>query len=77
MNVKEMVEKWLTDNGYDGLYNNDFDADDPCGCGLDDLICCDFPSVECCVPAYKREVDGEIYYFPTKLKEDDKDVRQN
>lgn len=52
MTVKEIVEKYLRDNGYEGL------AGDDCGCGLDDLAPCDngFPSE--CVPAYRVMCDG-------------------
>jgi len=38
MTVREIVEKYLEDNGYDGLYNTDKE----CACSLSDLIpCCD------------------------------------
>ncbi len=46
MTVYEIVEKYLFDNDYDGLYTDD------CGCLLDDLMpCCS----ECynCEPGYK------------------------
>lgn len=50
MTVKEMIEKYLRDNGFDGLCNDD------CGCPLDDLMpCCD--SIEGCVPGYKVPCD--------------------
>ena len=32
--VREILEKWLTDNGYDGLYT------DECGCVVGDLAPC-------------------------------------
>ena len=51
--VREIVEKWLADNGYEGLYRTD-----ACGCELDDLV----PCGECfddCAPGYKVPcVDG-------------------
>ena len=48
MTVKEIIEKYLRDNGYDGLCC----PDEECGCHVDDLIpCCD-PCEEC-MPGYK------------------------
>jgi len=38
MNVIEILKKWLKDNGYDGLYNDEYD--DICGCSLDDFVPC-------------------------------------
>lgn len=34
MNCKQIVEKYLRENGFDGLAGED------CGCGLDDLFAC-------------------------------------
>lgn len=65
--VKDILIKWLKDNGYDGLCNS-FD----CGCGLDDIVPCNSNCMDC-VPAYvrhnyKSEETGEVgdYYFPEK-----------
>ena len=44
---KKILQKWLKDNGYDGLAMKD------CGCGLDDLIPCG-NSFEDCIPARKQ-----------------------
>jgi len=52
MTAKEIIIKYLTDNGYDGLYNND----DDCGCGIDDLLPCG-ASPDDCKPAYKCKCD--------------------
>jgi hypothetical protein len=51
MTVKEMVAKYLNDNGYDGLYC------DVCFCGMDDLM----SGSECsdCTPGYKIPCDPE------------------
>ncbi len=46
MNIKEIIAKYLEDNGYDGLCCED------CGCQKDDLFPCDNPG-EDCVPGYK------------------------
>ena len=56
MTVKEILQKWLTDRGFDGLYN------DECGCYTDDLIpCCS--SCESCMPGYKiKTPEGHEFY---------------
>ena len=46
MNVKQIVEKYLRENGYDGLYT------DECGCCLDDLMPCDEFCLDC-IAGYK------------------------
>jgi hypothetical protein len=50
--VREILRKYLEDSGYDGLYG------DGCGCGLDDLFCCEGDTygwfVGDCEPAYLR-----------------------
>lgn len=76
MNARDIIRKFLADNGYDGLTNGG------CGCGLDDLMSTD----ECtgdCVPAKRSkcnqadcpapgfcmayETDGDIWcYRPVK-----------
>jgi len=69
MTVKEILVKWLKDNGYDGLYYDDADG---CGCSIDNLIPCR-QSCECCKPAYKveppewaKEEGIEEWFSPTK-----------
>lgn len=37
MKIQEIVEKWLIDNGYEGLSGED------CGCEVGDLMPCDEP----------------------------------
>jgi len=46
MTVQEIIKKYLRDNGFDGLCNDD------CGCGIDDFAPCDSLSLDC-NPAYK------------------------
>ena len=41
MTVKEIVMKYLKDNGFDGLYSED------CGCLVDDLIPCSSDAEYC------------------------------
>ena len=47
MKVIDIIEKYLKDNGYDGLCTDD------CGCHLGDLIPCYSQGVLDCVPGYK------------------------
>ena len=51
MNVREIVEDYLTRNGYDGM------CGDGCGCGLDDLMLCE-DYCEDCQPGYKWTCAG-------------------
>jgi hypothetical protein len=55
MTGKEIIEKYLKENGFDGLCGGYC-----CGCTLDDLIPCEF-GVKDCVPAflYKPVEDAE------------------
>lgn len=59
-NVRDIVEAYLTANGYEGLW----DGED-CGCRLGDLIPCD-GRIEWCKPAY-IQLDGTL--GPEKPKE--------
>jgi hypothetical protein len=45
LTVKEIVTKYLKDNGYGGLF--DPGNGDPCGCRLDDLMPCAEYGLEC------------------------------
>jgi len=49
MNCREIVKKYLEENGYDGLY-----CHGECGCLLDDLAPCDSDFTSC-EPGYKHE----------------------
>ena len=52
MNVKEIVESWLKQNGYDGL------AGDGCGCEVGDLMPCDLLHEIECEAGYKVPCSG-------------------
>ncbi len=54
MNIQEIVSKYLTDNGYDGLYENDYE----CSCEKDELFPCDSPMPNCSA-GYKGPCDCE------------------
>lgn len=47
MTIKEIVTKYLKDNGFDGLFN-----EGQCGCELSDLMPCDEPQPDC-APGFK------------------------
>ena len=49
MTVKEIVAAYLKDRGYTGLFN-----EEGCGCGIDDLFCCDGVGVENCEAGYRE-----------------------
>lgn len=49
MNIQEIIEKWLVDNSYDGLYS------EACGCEVDDLMPCGEPRN--CDAGYKVPCD--------------------
>jgi hypothetical protein len=53
MNCKEIIEKHLKDNGFDGLVH----LDTECGCHMGDagLFLCDAYANKDCEPAYKHE----------------------
>lgn len=50
MVLREIVEKYLKDNGHSGLVNTYIE----CGCGIGDLFLCESPDVEDCEAA--REI---------------------
>ncbi len=45
MTVNQIVQKFLEENGFDGLFNEEID----CACKLDDLIPCDYLDNNCTV----------------------------
>lgn len=51
MDVREMIEAYLKDNGYGGLFN----PNEPCGCCLDELFRCDDEQgILACEAGYER-----------------------
>ena len=52
MTVAEIVVKYLQENGFDGL------SSDECGCGLEDLMPCEFSQADC-QPAKKFKCKGK------------------
>lgn len=55
MNVKDIVENYLQDNGYDGLCN----TEQECGCRIDDLFACDSCPDKCQPGHIRLNEDGE------------------
>ncbi len=64
MELKDIVKKYLDDNGYDGLLSEDAE----CACDKDDLFPCGEPSARC-TAGYKITCDcGEHdYHISTRL----------
>lgn len=60
IDVKEIVERYLVGNKFDGLwsYNNE------CACLIGDLMPCDEYNTEDCEPGYKKPCDGQSYDCP-------------
>lgn len=60
--VRKIVEKYLKDNGFDGLF------EDECGCQLSDLAPCSCESIMRCEPGYKHEAkegdENDFYIRP-------------
>ncbi len=57
MIIHEIIEDWLKQHGYDGLYASN------CGCNLADLIpCCDYEGCLKCDPGYERPTDPSTGY---------------
>jgi len=52
MTVKEIIVKYLKENGYDGLRH----PDGECGCEINDLGPCD-GTLDNCEPGYKVKCD--------------------
>ena len=58
MNVKEITEKYLKENGFEGL----FDEGGECGCLLDDLMPCG-EGGSACEPGYKLPGNEECDFL--------------
>ena len=54
MIIKEIIQKYLEDNEYDGLCNKD------CWCHVDDLQPCDEDFSSCSPGHYKMDENGEV-----------------
>lgn len=49
VNCREIVKKYLEDNGYDGIY-----LDGSCSCDIEELMVCEDPTMDC-MAGYKVE----------------------
>ena len=73
MNVHEIVEQYLRDNGFGGLV----DKEAVCGCELDDLAPCDDMQAEC-IAGYKAGCTcGEGCDFHIVEREEPQDGEEN
>ena len=57
INVLEIIERHLKENGYDGLYH-----ENDCGCEIGKLAPCDSCPLDC-LPGYKMPCDCGEHYF--------------
>jgi hypothetical protein len=63
MTVKEIIIKYLEENGFEGLHSEE------CGCSIDNLAACDENCLNC-IPGYKHlDPNGEFNYVITESKE--------
>lgn len=66
--MPDIVKRWLSDDGYDGLC----DSDNECGCDLDNFMHCGEPSTYC-VAAHRTKPpvgsDYDYYLVPGKRPE--------
>ena len=63
--IPAMCAAWLKDNGYDGLCDPEME----CGCSVIDLMPCDMPGLNTCVPAHKEmQNDGDWIMLPGKIR---------
>jgi hypothetical protein len=62
MTCKEIVKKYLQDNGFDGLYEPG-----ECGCDLDDFMPCGGDCAMTCQPGYKTKCDCGEHDFHISL----------
>jgi hypothetical protein len=67
MNCKEIIEKYLIENGYHGLQNSDL-----CSCVVDDLQPCENDFSQC-TPAYLQKCENCIFSFECDDKNRDDD----
>ena len=58
MKMHKIVEAWLGENDYDGLYHDDLE----CGCRLGDLMPCGEPSTHC-MAGYEVETECSEHDF--------------
>jgi hypothetical protein len=62
---KEIVKRYLRDNGFDGLY-----CDLCCGCEIDDLMPCDSMTDECYPGIKEITKESQWVIVPKKNKRD-------
>ncbi len=58
MTVQDIIKRYLTDNGYDGLFNTDIDGG--CACEIADLAPCQEVGLDC-KAGYKEPCNGDGY----------------
>ena len=71
MEVRDIVKKYLEDNGYDGLYEPG-----ECACKIDDLAPCGSESVWYCTAGYLCDPPGEDFAFGIGARKPDNPPRE-
>jgi len=63
MNVKRILIKEIIEAGGDGLYSRR--GEENCGCGIDDLMPCEYNIGDCVIAKLRRnKTNNADYYYP-------------
>jgi len=74
MTLEDIVRDWLLDHGYDGLCY----PEEECGCGINDLMPCGQPSLNC-VAGHRIEApegsDVDYFIYPGLAKQKGRETK--
>ncbi len=63
MDVREIIREYLIENHYDGLYLENHNIEDSCGCEINNLCPCDGMDIELCRAGIKHECNCGFHDF--------------